>query len=963
MKQQSQTRSRRCARPAIFPFLRAQNFLFLAFIAFFITPNLTFAQSCPPPSNFDKVYTDGNVISGTVLWVNKSIKISGTVTFNTVTFQGCTLYMEPNARIVINSRLTMTNSSNGNSNLVYGCDNMWHSITINENASVQLRGCTIRNGQEAIVLKPGYKATSSFIADCTFGHNIIGIKADNVPVLSFTYFRGNTFNSSGQSGTLLPPFAAGIGVFGIRVSNCTGTIGSAGTQNLFRGMAAGIWMESSNIAVNNCSFVSNTRVHSPLGHPGVTYTYSGCGIYSFRSSLNIQGSYTNGRSCEFSSNFYDIYSGATNTINVENIRSVNPINASIVVSQSIQPNSIKIINNNFDTNENFRLPTEEWIEVQRAEQGGGVHTTIQGNIFNIQPAGPMGSVATTNVIDVDGQTGTTDEALIDDNHINNEYGNPTTGANTSTIHGIVIGPLGGGYTVSRNIINYNITNNASLPNTQVSSIGIYIMNNGTHGNRVEKNTIRGTYYTNGSPVQDAWLRCGIHAVASPHWQYCQNDVGDITNHYHFIDNSSAIEFGRNTTTGIGAFGLVSDGAIPSDHDFRGNLFLGTNYKIRGAQHNLAPSGLRWLVDENVSDEMPPSQFPSGWFRQAVDPGGTRLPCDNQGIIADDPRTGKLVKTYLDGEFGVLTAVQGFDMEYNLMTHMIAQPATFAGNTDAEQYYNGKLNSIAWQLANARNNLRVTRQPDAANAAALFALFDQNTNVQNLLQQIETDEAQDLETEDALLQSQKTQYLTGLDADRQVIQLLQKSIWEQRLAATEQVKAYIESIPVGNELEENRRTLLLLQAKQAIGEAWTASDEANLRAIANGCPDTWGEAVIDARAMLPTAEANTYPVEGEGLSCSSSQHRSYDEHEHHSTEANWAIWPNPATDRVEIAFQQAFTGQLVLLDALGKQIQTAHCSNETLFAWDLGKTPNGIYIVKAIADNGLMQNKTIVVNRQ
>lgn len=962
MKQQSLIGSCRCARPAILSFLLKQKFLFLALFAFFITSDLTFAQNCTPPSSFDKIYTDGEVTGSTILWINKSIKISGTVTFNTVTFQGCTLYMEPNARIVINSRLTMNNSSNGNSNLVYGCDNMWHSITINANASVQLRNCTIRNGQEAIVLQPGYKATSSFIADCTFGHNIIGIKADNVPVLSFTYFRGNTFNSSGNSALLLPPFTSGMGTFGIKVSNCTGTIGSAGTQNLFKGMAAGIWMESSNIAVNNCNFVSNTRVHSPLGNPGATYTYSGCGIYSFRSNLTVQGSYTNGRSCEFSSNFYDIYSGVTNTINVENISSVNPINASIVVSQSIQPNSIKIIDNDFNTNANLRLATEGWIEVQRAEQGGGVHTTIQGNTFNIQPAGALQSVATTNLIYVNGQPGTTDGALIYANRINNEYGNPTAGATTSTIHGIVIGPLGGGYTVSHNIINYNLTNNATAPNTRVTSIGIYIMNNGTDGNLVEHNRIRSTYYTDGYLVQDGWLRCGIHAVASPHWHYCQNDVGDITNHYHFIDNNSAIEFGRNTTAGIGAFGLIADGTIPNNHDFRGNLFLGTNYEINGAQHNLPSSELHWLVDNQEPTEMPPSQQPNSWFMADNDPR-TPLPCDNQGVVAADPQTGKLIKTYLAGQFGVLTAVQGFDMEYNLMTHMIAKPATFAGNTDAEQYYNSKLNSIAWQLANARNNLRVTRQPDAANLTALFALFDQNTNVQNLLQQIETEEAQDLETEDPLLQAQKTQYLTGLDADRQVIQLLQKSIWQQRLAATEQVKAYIESIPVGNELEENRRTLLLLQAKQAMGEAWTASEEVNLRTIANGCPDTWGEAVIDARAMLPTAEANTYPVEGEGLSCSSSQHRSHDEHEHHSTEANWAIWPNPATDRVEIAFQQAFTGQLVLLDALGKQIQVAHCNNETLFAWDLGKTPNGIYIVKAIADNGLMQNKTIMVNRK
>ncbi|MEY3242329.1 MAG: hypothetical protein RIR11_3768 [Bacteroidota bacterium] len=184
------------------PAFRAIGFFFVAILSIFLFFNGNIkAQSCNPLPSFDVTYTDGNIINATLL-IDKKIRVTGTVTFNTLTMRSCTLLMDPGANIIIKKSFSMSKLSSGNPSIIYGCVGLWNSIQINAGASVKWSDCVIQNGNKGLLLMNGYKGAESFMSRCKFINNITGITAWDISALSFSYFAQNEFRYDGNPSSM-----------------------------------------------------------------------------------------------------------------------------------------------------------------------------------------------------------------------------------------------------------------------------------------------------------------------------------------------------------------------------------------------------------------------------------------------------------------------------------------------------------------------------------------------------------------------------------------------------------------------------------------------------------------------------------------------------------------------------------------------------------------------------------------
>ncbi len=913
-----------------------------------------YSQSCNPLPAFNQQFNN-QTINVAQTFTAQNIRITGTVNFNAnITMVRCTVLMDPGAILNINnSRFSLLDNATGRS-VIFGCTARWTAINVNANSAVILRNSDVRDGAMGFVFFQGFLNSVTQISGCSFLRNSSSITATNVNNLTFATFSGNTFFGADP---LLPPNGVGTPKNAMRLSNCSGTIGTSGAQNSVSRMTVGARVSNnSNITFNNIVFANCQASDAENGGQGI-------GVHSLASSLTIQNIFSNNASCQFLGNRRGIRSEQTMLFTVRDAIFQSQGISDIEVVNSTNPYNVNISSNTM----NLAVLSGQSILLNRAAQAAGINTRIQSNIINL----PWGTGTLPNpirIINITTQAGATDQAVIANNQITCAYGNPAGGANTTTIDGIFITGNADGYQVSGNIISYPFAN---APNAQVLSVAIGTLNmNGANNIVGPNNTITTNRFPAMVNTRDSWLRCGVHIDNCLNVAVCKNDADDPRHTYHFLNNCANIEFGRNKLRD-GIIGLEIWNAIPNNHDYRMNEWVpGSTYNISGARNLMPPFNFRWLVDGsngNPIGHLPPSFVPANWFNNVNNGQASGTPiCDAvvppPGAFGEPP-TGDMVHKFLNNEYGGMgTAVSVWDFERTLLAQMIRFPSTYTGNTEAEQYYNGKVNSAIWKFAKAERMLHDASAISPADQQNLSQLHASNTLLTDSIGTIEQWEGADTTTTSAAWQASKTNLLAQVSANQAQIASLATSILTARLANLEGVRVYVANLPQTNGLETNFRTLLLLMVKQHSEETWTTADSTALRTIAYTCPATGGEAVTAAREMLPTPEAYSFGREGFDPLCGEGVQGGEDRSQLSPHSSSVAIWPNPANELLTVDFGRAFTGTLEVLSVSGNVVHSAQVKDLTKTNLPTAGLPNGTYFLRITAPGQSVQTQKFTIIR-
>lgn len=202
---------------------------------------------------------------------NEKIRISGILevdegyTFNTSFF-----VMEYGAKIIVKDRFELNGCT------IFACDSLWESIIVEDGGWLQLKNCTVSDGENAVKFLAG---SGGEIYNTTFRNNYTGVLMDLQPgqTASLRNFYGNTFLADGS---LKAPRSGTKSFAGIWLNNANSTIGVVGRPpNTFDGLHNGVLAESSLLRLTNCTFRNLLKAPTILSPYG-----SGRGVNFFRSS-------------------------------------------------------------------------------------------------------------------------------------------------------------------------------------------------------------------------------------------------------------------------------------------------------------------------------------------------------------------------------------------------------------------------------------------------------------------------------------------------------------------------------------------------------------------------------------------------------------------------------------------------------------------------------------------------------
>jgi hypothetical protein len=910
-------------------------------------------QSCDPLPTFNRTFSN-TTVTAPAMFVGENIRITGTVNFNAnITMVRCTVLMDPNAVLNINnSTFSLVGNLSGRS-VIYGCGFMWQAINVRANAAVRLENSDIRDGIQGVAFFNGFLNGVTQISGCEFSRNLASITALSVQNLTFSTFSGNTFRGISPFDPLLPPYAGGSAVSAIVLANSSGSIGTSGSENLVSRMTTGVRASNNtNIVLNNFRF-AYCRLTDPFNGG------SGTAIISTSSWLTMQNIFSNDASCFFEGNGKGVVSRNTFGLIVRDARFLNQLASDVEVVNSTNPYHVEIVDNTIT----LLRPSVGSIAVNRAAQASGVNTRVQSNIITL-PSGTGVLPNAVRLVNVTTRPGATDQFVIANNQITCANGNPSGGP-ARTIDGIYITGTADGYHVSGNIIKYPF---AAEPNADIVSVGIGFENVGGINHLVGPNnqvtTNRFGAATN--QFRQSWLRCGIHIDGSPNIAVCKNDVDDPRHVYHFTNGTPNFEFGRNVIRD-GILGLELHGTVPNAHDYRMNEWVpGSTYNISGARKDGNPN-ITWLVDGsngNPLGHLPPSFTPANLFAPQANGQASSTPICDAALPPSggfgEPPTGEMAETFLGNGYGEMSGAERWDFERDLLEMMIRFPATFEGNTAAEQYYELMADSAVWKFANAERMLHAASSISPSAQNALAQLFGTVTAIADSLSQIELLEGADTTTTNPSWQGQKSALLAQLHSAQGQLQTLSDYIFAQRCANMIAVKAYIQDLPQDSELELNWRGLLSLMAKQACDETWSEADSALLRAVAYSCPADGGKSVRVARAMLPAPESFSFMREGEDPLCEASPRSGHVEAP--AALEKFTIWPMPANDVLFAEFERPFEGSVELLDVSGKILRSVKAAPSNKVMVPTSGLPSGAYLLRVTSLSGAKQTKVVTVVR-
>jgi hypothetical protein len=785
----------------------------LMMVAILLSSNGMFGQGTTPCGvPFDVQVTDSKMSTlfpsggawapGTVIYVTQRLEVN-----QNTTFAGLTFYMAPRARVVVTgSNVVLTTSGTTSNNTQFlGCEKRWNGITVQSGAGVNMSGNTvIRDAYQGL----SFQSTAAEelvslnnvrILNCVHGIFVFNRPANNTFVPS-NFSLVTIREATGQGSAMLPApggntqdtYGGTKPLYGIFLANAVADFATnVSGVNRIQGTRCGIYMGNSTLSIVRCIFESNIIE----GAGGTVTNFDGTGIFAFNSRINVNGT------CQF--NFpaqSGIFSSRTRSLNVVNGNTFNsPGSYGIRVTQSQFAAPIRIDSNSFFL---YNLSFISAIAVERAPGFSSGGSYIRRNvIFTGEKAQNLAIMDQKVCIDVVGLASATDPFQINSNRLFQL-------SFQKNISGIRVAGTGNLYQVGPanrlywTVLTTPFGQNDPGPLTATDARGIIVTDLTGKNHLVNSNIVTSELnFTTG--VGTSWLNAGFRLNnCTQSVLFCTNTVDSARTGFELLGNNPSSLLKQNNI-GDANRGLWAVGGnnMPNQTRFE-NIWTGT-YVDLGARHDLAAPPYKFFVDDQLSNNMPPTLFPTtGWFETQTGPSNASCFGNEPPVLTDrDIKwiNGTLIVSgspVIGNPTIVPNDARSWDERRILTGKLLANPTLTNSDVAAANFRNNQLNTSAGQVAQVERDFEV-----ATNIPA--ALVTTMTTHQNRLNQL----SDSLLLLDRLQDADSTTYDTAIG-------LVRKGVFARWANTSEQ----IDVIQAQAQTTINQNLQNVLSATQALPQA-------------------------------------------------------------------------------------------------------------------------------------------------
>ncbi len=745
--------------------------------------------------------------------------------------------MQPGARIIVAAgsklRLSFVNAGSGTKRGIHGCEKMWRSIEVQPGGALVANFNVIQDGEFAFDVKGDLGFISKFTANGnTFDRNHVSVRANGGKIsLPYPFAQNKFWATSG----LLPKFSIDItnwdandpyaGLYLNTTSFFVGTESNPGSVNEFDGLRNGILANRSTLRVYHAKFLNTQGILGyQEGNPNFNNS-QGIGIFARGGeSLVVKNStfdnapravHTEGTALEFKNNLiqnvdvglwnkpgqgqtiniydndiffrgYGIYVGSPTTTTKVFIDRNDPIQT--------QPGDIDI-------------PIGVWINA--GPSASTMIKRIANNQFNLFHKDAIGVWLNSS-----------GNWRLQDNRV--DYFTPT--ANDGT---------GEGITLTGSDDNY-LRENHVYGSGSDDKFGFLL-----------KSAERCTLCCNFT--DDLWRGMNFQGQSDPiylrHNEMVDHNMGLLCNSGARIGDQI---LGGNTWTGIYGFASAVHGGIPDD--------------IQNSEFYIEP-GL-FGTDFWPLDVTSPA-LQGQWFRPDLSGMTSTAACDLSKCPTLPPPPGTPepqrypnASEYqtaggMYGGSGAYSAMSQFEAERSLYRN-IRRGTVITNNAPiVAQFYASATNGAIGKFDEVERRIEDMWQASASAQTNLDAYQSSINNLTGNINRIDSLYAFAATLADTIvLQNQKNAHFEAMQQPLQQWQVLMDNVTAQQQGLVPAIATLNNSVPYGNTLTNNRKTLNRVYLETvALGNfTATQAQRDDLLAVADQCFLTGGDAVLQARAL-------------------------------------------------------------------------------------------------------------------
>jgi Secretion system C-terminal sorting domain len=268
---------------------------------------------------------------------------------------------------------------------------------------------------------------------------------------------------------------------------------------------------------------------------------------------------------------------------------------------------------------------------------------------------------------------------------------------------------------------------------------------------------------------------------------------------------------------------------------------------------------------------------------------------------------------------------------------------------------GKLYAVSERLSQLAS---VMQTSNSSNQTAIYK--DNLLQIMELSKQIAAATNEEDKNELRSNQQEKVQTATALSAAIEESMAIEDELLREEIIA---LKAVNDAIEIDNIIDYNERTVNSFCLEAILENKSNFSDEelSEITHIAYQCPLTGGNAVYTARTIYLRKYPNTNFEWSELCNVLFKQQRKVE-----VTDTKLAVFPNPNTGSFTVNYDLPTTEKiskihLILTNSVGAIVEEKFAnSKQEQVQWNIENIPNGIYFLSLKVDNRILQQQKIVI---